>query len=59
MINDQVYVNNSLSLQVSSPVNLGDCEDDKILLKETEYNDNYDNNKMISISPAKKTARLT
>ena len=46
MINDQVYVNDSLSLQVYSPVNLCDCEDeyDKILLKETEYNDNYDDN---------------
>ena len=58
--NDQVYVNDSLSLQVDSPVNLGDCEDDndQIELEEPEYNDNDDDDDVISISPAKKRARL-
>ena len=59
LYNDQVYFNDSLSLQVDSPVNLADCEDedDQIELEEPEYNDNDDD--LVLISPAKKKAPLT
>ena len=59
---EQVYVDDSLNLQVDSPINLRDCEDDEDVeneLVQPECNDDDDDDDVIKLSPAKKRARLT
>ena len=62
--NDQVYVNDSLSLQVDSPINLRDREDDEnveneLVQPECNDDDDDDDDDVTTLSSAKKRARLT